>query len=252
MSTQPPIQGIIAARKSPDASAGENNETEIESEEVWRERLETTFEGLLRTNPAWLSAVYLQLDESGGREIVRAERYEGESSAVHIIPEGRLAHVVGDESLQEISRLRPGQVKVFCAELERVGSENKRITGNRLTAAAVVHDEASGEFFGMVLLELDLRSTVGSLLVPAGGDVGEAYVTDREGVVLLSSGPHFIDNSPAAKPNIISLVPNSAEFLAAGDQDKTVTDERSFVALKIFLEPNDPTSAIHVVIGFET
>lgn len=252
MSTLPPIQGIIAARQSPDANPGMHDESEVESEEVWRERLEMIFEGLLRTNPACLSAVYLQLDESDGREIVRVERYERKSPAVHIIPEGRLARVANDEPLKEISRLRPDEVKVFCGELKRVGSENERITGKRLIAAAAVHDHGSGEIFGIVLLELDLRSTVGSLLVPEGGEVGEAYVTDREGVVLLSSGPHFIGNSPAADPNIISLVPKATEFLTVRDQEKTVTDERSFVALKIFLEPNDPTSAIHVVIAFAT
>jgi predicted acylesterase/phospholipase RssA len=250
MSTLPPIQGIIDARKSPEANPAKPYEGE--SEEVWRERLEAIFEGLLRANPACLSGIYLQLDESGGREIVRVERYERENALVHIMPEERLGRVVADESLTEISRLRPGEVKVFCANLNRVGSEDERIAEKRLIAAAAVHDHANGDFFGMVLLELDVRSAVGSLLVPVAGSVDAVYVTDQNGVVVLSSRANSIARSPTAETNIVTLIPQAAEFLASGDQAKILTDERSFVVLKIWLEPDNPASVIQVVIGFTT
>lgn len=66
----PPIQGIIDARNRPAADAAKDAEGE-QGEEVWRERLEVIFQGMLAANPAYLSAAYLELDELGGREMTR-------------------------------------------------------------------------------------------------------------------------------------------------------------------------------------
>ena len=50
MSTLPPIQGIIETR-GVEIESGED-------ETVWRQRLETIYEGLMRANPSYLSISY--------------------------------------------------------------------------------------------------------------------------------------------------------------------------------------------------
>jgi hypothetical protein len=70
--------------------------------------------------------------------------------------------------------------------------------------------------------------------------------------VVLSSGANSIARSRTADTNIVTLIPQAAEFLASGNQAKILSDERSYVALRIWLEPDNPASAIQVVIGFTT
>jgi predicted acylesterase/phospholipase RssA len=246
MSELPPIQGIIDAKKRLGADTAK--ETGSESEEVWRERLEEIFEGLLHASPAYLSGAYLELDESGGREIVRVERYTKESALVHTVPVSRLAVVTAEKSLGETSQLLPGEVKAFCTELNRTGQANKRFPDKRLIAAAAVHDADNEDFFGIVVLELDLESTVGTLLAPASESLDTVYITDQEGVVLLNSDASSVGKSSVVETNIVTLVPQTAGFLALGNQAKMLTDQRSFVALKTRLDPDNPASAIGVVI----
>ena len=248
MAALPPIQAIIDTRKG--AQTDLTLETGGESEEVWRERLETIFEGLLRANPAYLSGVYVELNEFGGQELVRVERYDRESALVHTMPEGRLSVIAADETLSQAKKFRPDEVKVFCAEMKRNSPVDERFPGKRLIAVAAVHDRANGDLFGMVILELDLRSTIGDLLSPAS-NMDAVYLTDQRGVVLLRS-----DENPAAarasETNIVNLVGETTAFLSSGYREKMLTDHRRFVALKILLDPRDPASAIGVVITFTT
>ncbi len=245
MAAQPPIQAIIDIRKG--AQTKLTTETGADNEQVWRERLQTTFEGLLRANPAYLLGIYVELNEVGGQELVRVERYERESALVHTMPEGRLSVISADETLTQAIRLRPEEVKVFCTELKRNSREDECFPGKRLFAVAAVHDHESGDFFGMVILELDLQSAIGKLLVPAP-NMDAVYLTDQEGVVLLRNDGNPV--ATAVKTNIVNLIPATAEFASSGNQEKEFTDHRRFVAIKISLDPNDPANAIGVVIGF--
>jgi len=247
MSQLPPIQGIIDARKRPEADAAKV--TGSESEEVWRERLEIIFQGLLATNPAYLSGAYLELDEHGGRELVRVERHKKESALVHIVPESRLSLVTADESLREVRQLLPGEARVFCTELSRSGPVHERFPGKRLIAVVAAHDHGNGDLFGVVVLELDVESVVSTLLAPSAGSEDAVYITDPEGLVLLSSEASTVGKSSVAETNIVTLVPQTTGFLAPGNQAEMLTDQRSFVALKIRLDPDNPASVIGVVIG---
>jgi predicted acylesterase/phospholipase RssA len=244
MSELPPIQEIIDARKRPEAALDE----EKESVEVWCERLEDIFQGLLRARPACLSAAYMELDESGGREIVRVERLSKKNSLVHTISEKRLSLVAANESLKEASELFPGEVKVFCAELNRNGVSVERFPGKRLIAAAAVHDAGNEDFFGAVVLEFDLESVVGNLLTPVSASIDAVFVTDHDGMVVLSSEAMTVGKTPVAETNIVTLVPQTTGFLASDNPEKILTDQRSYVALKIWLDPDNPASAIAVVI----
>jgi hypothetical protein len=103
---------------------------------------------------------------------------------------------------------------------------------------------------GLVILELDLESAVGTLLAPAAESVDAVYVTNQEGVVLLNSNASSVGKSPVAETHIVTLVPRTAGFLDPCNHATTFTDRRSFVALKIWLDPDNPASVIGVVIVF--
>ncbi|NOY40704.1 MAG: hypothetical protein GXP26_02545 [Planctomycetes bacterium] len=246
MSTLPPIQEIIDARKK---VAEENVVAESESEEVWSERLESIFEGLLHANPSCQSGAYFALEEYGGQEIVRVERYEKESPLVHMVPQERLNVVTLDnDKLKDAKRLRPGEIKVFCTEVIRDGSLEQRSSNKQLIAAAAIHDDDTGELFGFVVLELNLESALGDLLLPATESVDNVFITDQDGTILLSSGADDVAKSSANEAKIVALVPQTAGFLVPGNLDRIVTDNDKFVALKVRLDPNDPSSVIGVVI----
>ncbi len=257
MSTLPPIQGIIDTRMGSVSDPTPANDREIESEEVWRERLETIFQGLLRSNPSYRFGVYVELKEDGAQEIVRVERYEKESPLVHTMPEKGLAFVGDKELLREAKQLRPGEVKVVCTEFNRAGEgndgqEEARSRGKHILAAAAVHDQNDGALFGVVVLELDLESVLGELILPAAASVNAVYITDQEGLVLQSSGASVVAESPAPATNITSLVPQTTEFLTPTNRAQSLTDQRSFVAQKVRLDPHNPASVIVVVITFAT
>ena len=224
-------------RKGSEIELTRGNDKEIESEEVWRERLETIFQGLLRANPSCRSGVYLELEEDGGREIVRVERYEKESALVHTVPDKRLASVGDKESFREAKQLRPGEVKVVCTELNRNDQQEARYRSRQIVAAAAIHDQDNGDLFGVVLLELDLESAIGGLLPPAAPSVDAVYVTDQQGVVLLTSNASFLAQPAAPEMNITTLIPQVTEFLDPTNLAEVLTDRRSFVAQKISLDP---------------
>jgi hypothetical protein len=248
MSELPPIQGIIDTRKGTETA--DSTGTGIESEEVWRERLEIIFQGLLRARPACLSAAFMELDESGGREIVRVERHDEESALIHTVLVSRLALVTADESLNQASQLLPGNVSVFCAELNRQGRVDERFLGKRLIATAAVHDLNNEDFFGVVVLEFDLETVIGSLLAPASTKVDAVYITDKDGVLVLSSEANSGDNSRSSETNIVTLVPPITEFLAPGNRSEMFTDNHSFVAIKVWLDRDIPENVMGVVIRF--
>jgi predicted acylesterase/phospholipase RssA len=247
MSTLPPIQEIINARKVAEEDA--ETKRDSEGEEVWSERLETIFEGLLRANPSCQSGTYFALEEYGGQEIVRVERYEKESALVHTVPQDRLNVIaLGNDKLKEAKRLRPGEIKVFCSEVTRDGSTKQQSSSKQLIAAAAIHDVDTGELFGFVVLELNLASAIGNLLLPAMESVDNVYITDQEGTVLLSSRADAVAKSSESDSKIVTLAPQTAGFLDPDNQAKTLTDHDNFVALKIWLDPNDPASVVGVVI----
>lgn len=249
MSTLPPIQEIIDARKK---GAEENvvTESDSESEEVWSERLESIFEGLLHANPSCQSGAFFALEDDGGEEIVRVERYEKESALVHTVPQERLNVIaLDDDKIKEAKRLRPGEIKVFCTEVTRDGLIEQRSSNKQLIAAAAIHDDGTGELFGFVVLELNLESAIGNLLLPATESVDNVYITDQDGTVLLSSRADAVAKSSASEAKIVTLVPQTAGFLVPGNLDRMLTDHDNFVALKVRLDPSDPASVIGVVIS---
>jgi predicted acylesterase/phospholipase RssA len=253
MSTLPPIQEIIDARNRAEANAvtesDSESDSESESEEVWCKRLETIFEGLLLANPSCQSGAYFGLEEYGGQEIVRVERYEKESALVHMVPQKRLNVITLDnDKLKDAKRLRPGEIRIFCTEVMRDGSMEQQTSNKQLIAAAAIHDDDTGELFGFVVLELNLESAIGNLLLPDTESVDNIYITDQAGTILLGSGADAVTESSANEAKIVTLVPQTAGFLVPGNLDRMLTDNDKFVALKVRLDSNDPASVIGVVI----
>ena len=90
MSMLPPIQGLI------DARAGNKDG---DSEEVWRGRLETIFEGLLRANPDYLAISYTAAsDDEKGTNLVRVERHVTDIAYVRRVPASRLGQFADPET----------------------------------------------------------------------------------------------------------------------------------------------------------
>ena len=99
MSTLPPIQGIISAQ----AGAADS-----EGEDVWRQRLEVIFTGLLRANSDYLAVSYTAAsDTEEGVDIVRIERSSSHASYVRSVPSSRLQPFGDKELLANTTALPP-------------------------------------------------------------------------------------------------------------------------------------------------
>ena len=98
VSELPPIQGIIDARRSPDAD-------DAESEATWIGRLETILEGLMRHNQSYLAISYMELGEEV-RQLCRTER-NTQTGFVRRTPHQQLLSFTLENSDHEFRKMLP-------------------------------------------------------------------------------------------------------------------------------------------------
>ena len=165
----PPMQGIVNARSN----------VEGDSEDVWRERLESIYAGLLRSNPDYLALSYIAKEKKGSAEIVRVERNPSDPSYLREVPDSRL-HVSETDGLMEtVASLEPGDVKMSFDP--RPGKSEVSGQVQRLSVATPVYSDISGDCFGMALIELDVSGRIEEVLIELGGVDCEVFVSDGSG-----------------------------------------------------------------------
>ena len=159
MSTLPPIQAIVESRVDVQGT----DKGADESEEIWQERLATIYTGLLRANPNYRCVYYAAIETEKVSPIVRVERHAGEMGLVRRLPASRLEALDDQVPLTQIRELSPGDILLTTRYQNK--SAGMKPTGvkrqeARLLASTPVFNEATGEIFGLVTLELDLLGRV--------------------------------------------------------------------------------------------
>lgn len=242
MSTLPPIQGIIAARSGTD---------KVESEEVWRGRLETIYEGLLRANPDYLSVSFVNGQPSKVQEIVRVERLATEQGFIRRVPESRLATGEGSPVTTSVMQLEPGDVRLTVGN-QTVGNQNgeqqSRSTTRKMAALVPVYDDATGQNFGLVVIEINLSRQLLRILNGLEERLGEIYVTDQTGEIWFVSRPSFGVEELKDARNVVNTIPETAACFTGEEAAGFINDSTKTLARLVHLDPTDPATRIGLVL----
>ena len=140
----------------------------------------------------------------------------------------------------------PGEVALSTIKGAAVaGRPSKRA---RLIAAVAVDDDETGEPFGFVAIESDLRSIVTRILNGMTRRTAEIYVTTADGSVRITSLPGFGVAIDAERSNVADLVPEVADFFASSFDQRSATDGKTFIVRRVQLAPNQVESRIGIVL----
>ena len=237
MSTLPPIQGIIEARGGVE---------ENEGEDVWRGRLETIYEGLLRANPSYLSISYTAVAGEETTDVVRVERRAGDSGYVRRVPTSRLGKLDDEELLAQTAALSPGDILLVIRQRADLPTRSRQEV--RLVASTPVFDEMTGEFFGIVAVESDLLNRIVQFLERVEQNTASIFITDSTGRIWVTDNPEIGVDIKNRELNIENVIPGVAEFLTTADQHRRIMQSEGWIANRMTLDPSNPQATVGVFL----
>ncbi|MBI4388786.1 MAG: PAS domain S-box protein [Nitrospinae bacterium] len=184
----PPIQGVVRARKGGGVDPADGS-----SEAFWKKRLAVIFREYLDAKPEVLQARYIGAEDEG-REIVRVQRSGGGLEIV-------LDHLQrkGDRDyFQEAVRLPEGRMYISEVNLNREDGRIEEPHTPVIRLAVPVFD-AEGTVFGIVALNIDFKSMLGSFARPGR----QIFITNDSGDFLLHPDPAKTYGFDLGKPRRI-------------------------------------------------
>lgn len=139
----PPIEQLIIADSDEDVS-------------IWRERLATIFQGLLRANPDYSTIVYNRVDGDRFSELVRVERHSSESANLRVVPKSRLRSDATSEYIKALTEMKPEEVltSLVCdPTCERNPTCSEKVG---LLVGVPVYNAQTEDVFGVVMIHCDI------------------------------------------------------------------------------------------------
>ena len=232
----PPIQGIVDSACERDGS---------ENLEVWQERLQTIFDGLIRTNQDMLAVTYLSLCENVGTELVRVERHANDMSFIRRTPASRLVSWTNSGLLESVAQLEPGDTNFAIAESPR--QTKRRPQDKRLTAILPVFDRNNGDLFGAVAIETDMARMIETAVRFSKLPTTSVLVADNNHTIWSgeSSGSEGVSVGQLEASEFDKTYPELTK-LFQGQRD--LSDSRSFVARRIMLGDLDDETSLAIMV----
>lgn len=234
----PPIQQIAAAQTGESLSG--------EEDEVWRERLGTIFDGLLRANSTYLLANYARIEGGVVTELVRSNRNSA-SDRVRRTPASRLAQFQAGPQIEQWKLLRPGDV--FLTTTDKIGEDAP--TQNRrplvVIAGSPVFDDRTGALFGFTVVEIDLADALRSLLEAIVPHDVEVYVTNDSGQIALHADEESVVYYGDDHKSVASLLPTIASFFDPKSELDEFADGNRIFAHRLRLGPAGSTATICII-----
>ena len=245
----PPIQGIIRSR-----TAGGIDPLDNSTEQEWRQRLTTIFTKLLQAKPDYIQIRYIGI-ESNGREIIRVDRH-GENNVIRSISNEELQEKGNTEYFQKAIKNPAGIVSLSDFNLNREYGEISLPPIPVLRASIPVYGSGSGELFGIVVINQDMRTILSDL----------ARVSDKEHVYFIvnQDGDYLLhpDEKKTFRFEYGEPVRFQADFPEFADTykremelEETVIHENSdgmakIVSLrKINYDPSDPSRLLGIMVS---
>ena len=250
MSTLPPIQAIIDSRVDVQG-ADKGKQGADESEEVWQERLATIYTGLSRANPNYRCVYYTAIQSDQASPIVRVERHAGEMAFVRRLPASQLEALDDQVPLTQIRELSLGDILLTIRYQNK--SAGMKPTGvkrqeARLLASTPVFNEATGEIFGLVTLELDLLGRVVQALEHLEQSTARILVTDSNGKAWVSDDPTAGINTMPHKMNATTERLGISEIFSGAEENSILKQSEGWIANRITLDPSNPQTSVGLVL----
>ncbi len=241
MATLPPIQGLIDAR---------NKLAENEGEDVWRARLEMIYEGILRANPDYLAITYTTTaDAEQGLNLVRVERHVTDTAYVRRIPKSRLGEFGDPDLLKQTAAHSPGDILMMIHE--EAPSESVKRQDVRLLAATPVYDQATGNFFGIVTIEINLLSQIAGFLDRLEQQTATIHLTDSQGNIWISDHPESGVEIKTQAADVTESIPSTAGFFKNPSQQRLANSNEGWIAVKVVLDPANPHQSVGIVLELD-
>lgn len=182
----PPIDELIVAESEKDVS-------------VWRQRLASIFEGLLKANPDYKSIIYASVNGDTFSEVVRAEKQTGDAFTIRVVPKSRLRTGKLNDYLRAVIQKSPGQVhtSLVCDPLCDLGTNCSEAVG--LLASIPVFDKRSEEIFGFVLINCDIDRMLRNQMSRRFSAAEVMVACDVFHVMIHSRGGQIVEESYSKK-----------------------------------------------------
>lgn len=237
LSNTPPVSGIVRAALNRGYDARDS-----ETREEWEMRLQQIFSAFSTAHPDYYQIRYIGV-AGGGRELVRIDNRGGK---IEIMPPSMLQAKGDRDYFKAALELHAGEVYLSEFNLNQERGVIERPYQPTLRVATPVFTP-SGQIFGMVVINMDVRPLLESttLGLPAGV---QAYVTNMNGEYLLHPDTQRSFGSElGSKDNIISDFPSletmfnlraSEHFLLQAVATKAGT--QYLAAERIYFDPGNP------------
>ncbi len=152
----------------------------------WRDRLAQRFVAELVAKPNYTQFRIIGIAD-GGREILRVDR-SGQDGAIRIVPDAELQRQGDRDYFVRAVSLPPGEVDVSPVELNQEHGVIETPHVPVLRAAAAIHTPAGP--FGVVIINVDLRSGFSRIRSAAERMGGDIYVVNERGDYLVHPDPN--------------------------------------------------------------
>ena len=198
-SNLPPIDQLIVADTDEDIA-------------VWRQRLASIFEGLLKANPDYKSIIYASVQDDQFSEIVRVEKQSSDAYNIRVVPKSRLQSGKLNDYLNVVIQKSPGEVhtSLVCDPLCDLGINCSEAVG--LLASIPVFDNRTEEIFGFVLINCDIDKMLRTQLLGRHFSAGEVMVAcDVFHVMIHSRGGQIVEDSYSKR--VVEIAPDFSDAI---------------------------------------
>ncbi|MBT5018262.1 MAG: serine/threonine protein kinase, partial [Planctomicrobium sp.] len=229
MSNVPPVQAIVSIR----SEAVDKLE---DSEEVWNQRLELIYSGLLGVKPDHLSISFIALetlDDNAFRaqELVRVERNQA-TGTIRSVPVSRLQSFEAGPAIKKVAALEYGDYHIEENSLEADGNED--FTSDSIGLGGIpVFDDATGELFGAVVIEGNMEAGLRKMLDGALRTAEEVFAVNSNHRVILHYDQDDGFQSGTRGQGCDCLPLSVQKYLIDDKADNQFTEGRAIVVRKI-------------------
>jgi serine/threonine protein kinase len=221
----------------------------LQTPDQWLDRMGDLFDGFLNANPACLMmASCIQQDDQSFRELLRSERVAAGAQA-HRVPRKQLMVTdgsTGESSLSLIDSLRPGTVLLLTNDQMNNSIPASSSSPLALSGIAATYD-ADGEFFGLNVIEIDLRGRLESLLTAVAPEHVTVCITDSKGNIVMDFAAGRLA-AVSGSESVVTRYPLLKDFFKDAASESEFGDGKDFFAMMVDIGTIPGTARVGIVV----
>lgn len=221
----------------------------LQTPDQWLDRMGDLFDGFLNANPACLMmASCIRQDDQSFRELLRSERVSAGAHA-HRVPRKQLMVTdgsAGGNSLPLIDSLRPGTVLLLTNDQITTNIPASTRSPLALSGIAATYD-TDGEFFGLNVIEIDLRGRLESLLTAVAPEHVTVCITDSKGNIVMDFAAGRLA-AVSGNESIVARYPLLRDFYKEGGGESEFGDGKDFFAMMVDIGTLPGSARVGIVV----